>query len=108
MDDVTKIRACLFGGAMGDALGAEIEFWSLERIRARFPRGLTELPPHDGRAGRITDDTQMTLFTAEGLLRADVRWNHKGICHPPSVLHHAYIRWLHTQGERSESPFSQD
>ena len=66
MDDVTKIRACLFGGAMGDALGAEIEFWSLGRIRALFPDGLKELPPHDGRAGRITDDTQMTLFTAEG------------------------------------------
>jgi ADP-ribosylglycohydrolase len=51
---------------------------------------------------RITDDTQMTLFTAEGLLRAWVRQSTKGICHPPSVIHHAYLRWLLTQGERPE------
>lgn len=98
MDTVTKSRACLFGGAMGDALGAEIEFWSLDRIRARFPRGLTELPPHDGRAGRITDDTQMTLFTAEGLIRAVVRGQACGICAPEGVVHHALLRWYRTQG----------
>lgn len=98
MDDVTKIRACLFGGAMGDALGAEIEFWSLARIQARFPSGLTELPPHDGWAGRITDDTQMTLFTAEGLIRAVVRAQARGICAPEGVVHHALLRWYRTQG----------
>ncbi|QXI66090.1 ADP-ribosyl-[dinitrogen reductase] glycohydrolase (plasmid) [Paracoccus marcusii] len=98
MDDVTRIRACLFGGAMGDALGAEIEFWSLNRIRARFPGGLTEMPPHDGRAGRITDDTQMTLFTAEGLIRAVVRGQARGICAPEGVVHHALLRWYRTQG----------
>ncbi|MFC3169574.1 ADP-ribosylglycohydrolase family protein [Paracoccus fontiphilus] len=98
MDEVTKIRACLFGGAMGDALGAEIEFWNLERIRMRFPGGLTDLPPHDGRAGRITDDTQMTLFTAEGLIRAVVRGQARGICAPEGVVHHALLRWYRTQG----------
>jgi ADP-ribosylglycohydrolase len=46
----------------------------------------------------ITDDTQMTLFTAEGLLRAESRGREKGICHIPSVVYNAYIRWLHTQG----------
>lgn len=98
MSNVTKIRACLFGGAMGDALGAKIEFWSLERIRASFPNGLTEMPPHDGRAGRITDDTQMTLFTAEGLIRAVVRSQARGICAPEGVVHHALLRWYRTQG----------
>ncbi len=43
----------------------------------------------------------MTLFTAEGLIRAAVRWESCGICHPPSVVHHAYLRWLATQGEGS-------
>ena len=52
-------------------------------------------------AGSVTDDTQMTLFTAEGLLRAAVRARLKGICHPPSVVDHAYARWLWTQGEPS-------
>jgi ADP-ribosylglycohydrolase len=40
----------------------------------------------------------MTLFTAEGLLRAESRWMEKGICHVPSVVYTAYQRWLHTKG----------
>lgn len=43
----------------------------------------------------------MTLFTAEGLIRAVVRGSLKGICHPPSIVDHAYARWLLTQGETS-------
>ena len=65
-----------------------------------FRTGLTDLPRHDGLSGAITDDTQMTLFTAEGVIRAAVRYACKGICHPPSVVHHALLRWLVTQGER--------
>jgi ADP-ribosylglycohydrolase len=40
----------------------------------------------------------MTLFTLEGLICASVRMRSKGICHPPSLVLHAYLRWLHTQG----------
>lgn len=94
------IRASLFGSAIGDALGAEIEFSSLENIRRRFPDGITEIPPHDGHVGAITDDTQMTLFTAEGLCRATIRAKQRGICSPSGVVHHALLRWLATQGEQ--------
>jgi ADP-ribosylglycohydrolase len=97
-----RISRCLIGGALGDALGAPVEFMSLPEIRARFgPRGITDLAPAYGRVGAITDDTQMALFTAEGLLRADARWRERGICHVPSVVRHAYLRWLHTQAESS-------
>lgn len=96
------IRASLFGGAIGDALGAEIEFWSLDRIRARFPDGVDRILPHDGIPAAITDDTQMTLFTAEGLIRGVVRAQARGLCHPPSVVHHALLRWLATQGETGQ------
>jgi ADP-ribosylglycohydrolase len=44
----------------------------------------------------------MTLFTAEGIIRAGVRMTNKGICHAPGVVHHAYLRWLKTQGEMPE------
>lgn len=99
-DDTRRlVRASLFGGAIGDALGAEIEFWSLDRIRARFPNGVDRILPHDGVPAAITDDTQMTLFTAEGLIRACVRSHARGICHAPSVVHHALMRWLATQGD---------
>ena len=100
--DVGHFRGCLLGGAVGDALGAPVEFMSLDEIRKQFgPRGVTGLVDGTWPAGSITDDTQLTLFTAEGLLRAQVRGSLKGIVHPPTVVDHAYARWLHTQGEQS-------
>lgn len=93
-------RGCLLGGAVGDALGAAVEFWSLAQIRARFgPAGIRDYAPAYGRLGAITDDTQMTLFTAEGLLRGYARWLAKGIAPPAeSMIARAYGRWLLAQG----------
>ncbi|MFF4201942.1 ADP-ribosylglycohydrolase family protein [Streptomyces sp. NPDC001668] len=42
--------------------------------------------------------TQLACFTAEGVIRAMVRGGHKGICHPPGVVLHAYCRWAALQG----------
>ena len=95
---VVRLHSCLLGAAIGDSLGAKIEFLSLAEIRRRFPKGVTDLPRHHGLRGAITDDTQMTLFTAEGLIRAYIRGSLKGICHVPSVVHHALLRWHRTQG----------
>ncbi|MET8004827.1 ADP-ribosylglycohydrolase family protein [Nonomuraea glycinis] len=94
-----RVRGCVLGGAVGDALGAPIEFESLARIRALHGRaGVTGLVADwRGKTGLVTDDTQLTLFTLEGLIRADVRATLKGICHHPSVLRSAYLRWLDTQ-----------
>ncbi len=95
----TRFRGCFLGGALGDALGAAVEFDSLAAIRRQHgARGVTGMLPAYGRLGAITDDTQMTLFTAEGLIRAWVRGKTRGIGYPPSVVRHAYLRWLHTQG----------
>ena len=52
-----------------------------------------------GRYGAITDDTQMTMFTAEGLLRAYACMAVTGNADVPAVVGHAYLRWLHTQRE---------
>lgn len=96
----SHFRGCLLGGAVGDALGAPVEFMSRAEIRHKFGEdGIRDYFPSYGRLGAITDDTQMTLFTAEGVLRAYVRAATKGLCHPPSVIRYAYLRWLHTQGE---------
>lgn len=100
--DATRERyqGCLLGGAVGDALGAPVEFMCRSEILQTFgPKGIADLVPAYGKLGAITDDTQMTLFTAEGALRAYVRATLRGICSPPSVIHHAYLRWLFTQGE---------
>jgi ADP-ribosylglycohydrolase len=94
-------RGCLLGGAVGDALGAAVEFASLREIRRSFgPDGLTGYASAYGRPGAITDDTQMTLFTAEGLIRAANRFADRGICSMVGCVERAYLRWLHTQGAR--------
>ena len=92
-----RYRGCLLGGAVGDALGAGIEFLSLSEIRRNHGQcGITGYVPAYGRTGAITDDTQMTLFTAEGLLRhyqqqsADRRG-------PAAAIWRSYQRWLNTQ-----------
>jgi ADP-ribosylglycohydrolase len=90
---------CLLGGAVGDALGAPIEFLSLKEIRHRFgPRGVTSFVAGEWPAGSITDDTQMTLFTAEAMIRALHRAEDRGLVSIPAVTRKAYLRWLHTQG----------
>ena len=94
-----RYRGCLLGGAVGDALGAPVEFMSLAEIRAQFGRqGITEFTTAFERKGAITDDTQMTLFTAEGLLRAYVQSGGRDTRSVVGAVAHAYTRWLRTQG----------
>ena len=94
-----RFRGCLLGGAVGDALGAPVEFLSRKAILQRFGEGgIRDYVEAYGRLGAITDDTQMTLFTAEGLIRSYVRWSSRGICSVPGVVANAYLRWLKTQG----------
>ncbi len=97
----SRVRGCLLGGAIGDALGGPVEFLSLERIQSECGTdGVREYRPESVGGsrvyGRITDDTQMTLFTVEGMIRASVRTD-RGLGFTVGVLHHAYDRWLDTQ-----------
>lgn len=97
-----RIAGCLLAGAVGDALGAPVEFDRLEDIRRKHgPRGVVdlELEPAYGRVGAITDDTQMTLFTAEGLLRARTLRAQDPAADPRRVVWRAYLRWLRTQDQ---------
>ena len=85
----------MLAGAIGDALGGPVEFMSWAEIRRQFGQAGVTAPPS---LARFTDDTLMTLFTVEGLIRVRVRDRAKGISDPPGVVRHAYLRWLHTQG----------
>lgn len=87
-----RLRGCLLAGAVGDALGAPVEFDSLPQIRrAHGDAGVTDLVASAyGPPGRITDDTQMTLFTADALATG-------------TDLAAAYQDWLRTQ-ETSTPP----
>ena len=94
---------CLLGGAAGDALGAAVEFDSIHAIRKKYGQtGIRNYVTCYGRKGAITDDTQMTLFTAEGILRAHCREVQRGISASyDDMVHRAYLRWLATQNIKS-------
>jgi ADP-ribosylglycohydrolase/protein tyrosine phosphatase (PTP) superfamily phosphohydrolase (DUF442 family) len=96
---------CLLGGAVGDALGAPIEFLSLARILDRYGgAGVRDFGAYPGGVGAITDDTQMTLFTAEGLIRAHNASRSGRLDNVATSVHQAYLRWLYTQGEMTLHP----
>lgn len=100
-----RIRGCLIGGAAGDALGYPVEFFSEQTLRDRCGDGGIRqylLDPVSGTA-RISDDTQMTLFTANGLLVGDTRTALRGIgAQPHCYVSRAYQDWLITQ--RTSAP----
>lgn len=72
MRNTDKFRGCLIGGAAGDALGYEVEFKREDEIFSEY--GEECITEYDliltDDVAEISDDTQMTLFTAEGLLLA--------------------------------------
>lgn len=91
--DLDRFRGCLIGGAVGDALGYPVEFLPESELFARFgPAGITSYTRKDGIA-RISDDTQMTLFTANGLLSGAAHGRMPGA----GDLATAYREWYKTQ-----------
>lgn len=93
---LNKIQGSLIGGAAGDALGYTVEFMSIDEIFKRFgSTGIQEyeLDKTTGKA-LISDDTQMSLFTANGLLIYDTR---PLANRPLYYVRGAYQDWLKTQ-----------
>lgn len=68
---IARSKAVLLGVAVGDALGAPVEFMTSGEIAAKYGRldemvggGWLRLKP-----GQVTDDTEMTLCIARGILK---------------------------------------
>lgn len=105
-----KICGCLIGGAAGDALGYPVEFLLWEDIQKHFGiDGITEYQLHNQtRKALISDDTQMTLFTANGILYGYTRGYLRGIMAPiEDYIYQAYLDWLSTQ-TRTSREYSED
>lgn len=105
----SRFRGCLVGSAVGDSLGAPVEFLSRADIIDRHGLGGV-----DGfaawtndvgvrmAAGSYTDDTQLTIATAQGLLDAFARGRSRGIWHPASHVWEHYLGWLESQAVARE------
>lgn len=93
-----KCRGSLIGGAIGDALGYAVEFSPLNAIRKKYgENGIVNYDLNPDGIAEFSDDTQMSLFTAEGLLSAIVG----GKTFEEDIVPHismAYKHWYYTQG----------
>lgn len=86
----SKIIGSLIGGAIGDALGYQIEF--KRNVQDK------EVTKYKDDKGIVSDDTQMTLFTANGLIWRETRGALRGIALlPPDAVYESYLDWLDTQ-----------
>lgn len=95
----TSIANCILGGALGDALGYPIEFDNLAAIDEKYGNTGITFGNFVGQP-LASDDTQMTLFTASGLLLAgDDKL---------SNVWQAYQDWLDTQFKANLSELSHE
>lgn len=90
-----RISGCLFGGAIGDALGYAVEFDRMEQIKKKYGEdGISDFLLHNGKA-YVSDDTQMTLFTAASLIHArEAKQVDESVL---AFIWDAYKDWYHTQ-----------
>lgn len=103
MNLLERIRGCLLGGAVGDAMGYAVEFMLLEQIRRQYGDAGIQDMPLQVRYAPASDDTQMTLFTCEGIVMGWNRAVHGGLAADMEVyVHDAYLNWLGTQGRRAQ------
>lgn len=97
MKDKTAYLGCLSGGAAADALGTEVEVLSLDEIKAHFgDEGITEYAFHSDDA-EISDDTQLSLFTATGLMSAYANSGEKAWGSYSRYVWKSYLGWFRTQ-----------
>jgi len=99
-----KYFGCLLGLGVGDALGAAVEFISLEEIKKKYgASGIEDFDSWGGfEAGSYTDDTQMTLATTRGLIKSAKKQKKKGRWKPEFMVYKEYLKWLETQDDPSQ------
>jgi ADP-ribosylglycohydrolase len=93
---LNRFKGCLLGLAIGDALGAPVEFLSLEKIKGKYgEKGIAEFDVWDGfKPGSFTDDTQLSLATAKGCIRAHLNLMRDGESRSQEFVYKSYEEWL--------------
>ena len=95
---LSNYKACLRGGAIGDALGAPIEFDKISYIKRRYGNnGIQDLEVNTRGIAEITDDTQMTMFTADGIIKSLRKTLDKTKLPDINTVFDSYKLWFNTQ-----------
>lgn len=104
------IRGSLMAGAAGDALGYTVEFMSWQSILKRYgSKGITRFELDGNGKALVSDDTQMTLFTANGMLMGITRGYMRGIGgKPENYVDGAYLDWYYTQTGKKKDNWNND
>lgn len=100
MELIDRIKGCVFGGAIGDALGFPVEFMEDYQIFQKYGQyGITEFvkDKYGKPFGYISDDTQMTIFTLNGLLNAFSKESKPSLEMCVKKVYESYLEWLYTQ-----------
>lgn len=111
--DNDMIKDCVIGslmaGAAGDALGYPVEFMSRKEILSRYgEKGITEFETGSDKMALVSDDTQMTMFTANGLLWGLNQQFTQGVETPiEDYVKGAYADWYYSQTGESSPLFPQ-
>jgi ADP-ribosylglycohydrolase len=93
---LNRVKGCLIGLAAGDALGAPVEFLSLEEIKEKYGKtGIGDYDVWDGYTpGSYTDDTQLSIATAKGCLSARYNLLREGEARSQECMYKSYLEWL--------------
>lgn len=105
-----RIRGSLMAGASGDALGYSVEFMSRKSILAQYgTKGITKFDLSSEGKALVSDDTQMTLFTACGMLMGVTRGYMRGVGgQPEGYVDGAYLDWYYTQTGKKKEMLTDD
>ncbi|MEJ2239676.1 MAG: ADP-ribosylglycohydrolase family protein, partial [Gemmatimonadales bacterium] len=100
-DFKSRFLGTILGLAVGDALGAPVEFMRRGQILERYGRGgIKALDSWGGfPAGTYTDDTQMSLATAHGLMRGMQDFDNSGVRPVLESVYRSYLDWRVTQDD---------
>ncbi len=102
-----KTVSCIIGGALGDALGRPVERIRTPQLYDYYgENGIQDLQTVGGKA-RITDDTQMTLFTAEGIINSVKAHGMNAAC-DLKIIYQSYLNWYITQTEAAPERYCGD
>ena len=98
LNKMKKVRQCLLGGAVGDALGRPVERLRSDKMLEYYGKdGIQDLATV-GLKARITDDTQLTMYTADGLIKSKI--NNPDSEEPDyDIIYKSYQDWYKTQTE---------